>query len=196
MHNKKRDYFMKKWQKSFLGLLCLIYIFVLSMTIWPQSITVTNDFIAKINDSNPINQHEFLSIAQISLLALTVLVLVIVVLIPAQKKGILLEKNKQGLLSLSNEGVISFITTRLSGYSMSNIKVNFKNTKKINRFDITADSLYKNHVIKQLPEIKHTLTSEIQELLSGVDDKKIKLNIKVNQKQSSSSHKKKSTRVV
>lgn len=196
MHNKKRDYFMKKWQKSFLGLLCLIYIFVLSMTIWPQSITVTNDFIAKINDSNPINQREFLNIAQISLLALTVLVLVIVVLIPAQKKGILLEKNKQGLLSLSNEGVISFITTRLSGYSMSNIKVNFKNTKKINRFDITADSLYKNHVIKQLPEIKHTLTSEIQELLSGVDDKKIKLNIKVNQKQSSSSHKKKSTRVV
>lgn len=196
MHNKKRDYFMKKWQKSFLGLLCLIYIFVLSMTIWPQSITVTNDFIAKINNSNPINQHEFLNIAQISLLALTVLVLVIVVLIPAQKKGILLEKNKQGLLSLSNEGVISFITTRLSGYSMSNIKVNFKNTKKINRFDITADSLYKNHVIKQLPEIKHTLTKEIQELLSGVDDKKIKLNIKVNQKQSSSSHKKKSTRVV
>lgn len=187
---------MKKWQKSFLGLLCLIYIFVLSMTIWPQSITVTNDFIAKINDSNPINQHEFLNIAQISLLALTVLVLVIVVLIPAQKKGILLEKNKQGLLSLSNEGVISFITTRLSGYSMSNIKVNFKNTKKTNRFDITADSLYKNHVIKQLLEIKHTLTSEIQELLSGVDDKKIKLNIKVNQKQSSSSHKKKSTRVV
>lgn len=187
---------MKRWHKSFLGLLCLIYIFVLSMTIWPESITVTNDFIAKISANSSINQHEFLNIAQISLLVITVLVLVIIVLIPAQKKGILLEKNKQGLLSLSNEGVISFITTRLSGYSMSNIKVDFKNTKKINRFDITADSLYKNHVIKQLPEIKHTLTSEIQELLSGIDEKKIELNIKVNQKQSSSSHKKKSTRVV
>lgn len=157
---------MKRWQKSFLGLLCLIYIIVLSMTIWPRIIMVTNDFIAKISDSSLINQHDFLNVAQISLLVLTVLALMIVVLIPAQRKGILLEKNKQGLLSLSNEGVISFITTRLSGYGMSNIKVDFKNTKRINRFDITADSLYQNYIIKQLPEIKQTLTSEIQELLS------------------------------
>lgn len=93
---------MKRWQKSFLGLLCLIYIIVLSMTIWPRIIMVTNDFIAKISDSSLINQHDFLNVAQISLLVLTVLALMIVVLIPAQRKGILLEKNKQGLLSLSN----------------------------------------------------------------------------------------------
>lgn len=187
---------MKKWQKFFLGLLILVYIFVLSMSIWPEVITVIYCLFAKIFGISHINQHDFLSIAQIGLLVVTVLILVIVLLIPTQKKGILLEKNKQGILSLSNEGVISFVNTRLSGHGLSNIKVNFKNTKRLNYFDITADSLYKNHAVTQLPQIKQSLISEIKELLSGIDDKKIKINIKVHQQRSSSAHKKKATRVV
>ncbi|MGR8809924.1 alkaline shock response membrane anchor protein AmaP [Leuconostoc citreum] len=187
---------MKKWQKFFLGLLILVYIFVLSISIWPEAITVIYCLFSKIFGSSHINQHDFLSVAQIGLLVVTVLILLIVLLIPTQKKGILLEKNKKGILSLSNEGVISFVNTRLSGHGLSNIKVNFKNTKRLNSFDITADSLYKNHVVTQLPQIKQSLISEIKELLSGIDDKKIKLNIKVHQQRSSSAHKKKATRVV
>lgn len=196
MHDQKRDDLMKKWQKSFLGLLCLVYIFVLSMTIWPKFVTTTNDFFAKITGNNPINQHDLLNVSQLGLLILTVLILFVILFIPVQKKGILLEKHKEGVLSLSNEGIISFVNTRLSGYGLSNIRVNFKNTKHVNHFDITADSLYQKHVIGQLPQIKQILTSEIQELLSGIDEKKLKLNIKVDQKSTSSSHKKRATRVV
>ncbi|WP_308445799.1 alkaline shock response membrane anchor protein AmaP [Leuconostoc rapi] len=196
MHNEKRDHLMKKWQKFFLGLLCLIYIFVLSMTIWPQSITAINDFVANIAGNSPINQHALLNVSQLVLLVLTILILLVIIFIPAQKNGILLEKNKQGVLSLSNDGVTSFVNTILSGYGLSNIRVAFKNTKHVNQFDITADSVYQRHVIKQLPQIKQTLTSDIQELLSGIDEKKLKLSIKVDQKSTGSSRKKRSTRVV
>lgn len=172
---------MKRLYKVLLVIILLIYLISISTIIWPDIITKILSFLDHINLHSSLSEQMLLRYNELFILGLTIVILIVVIALPRQRKSILLINSGKGTLSLGNEGISSFIKTQLSGEGLSNIQVNIKNTKHIKRFNVTADSEYKKSIISDLPRVEKNLTDSLRNLLSGVDKSPIRVNIKVNQ---------------
>lgn len=184
---------MKRLYKVLLVIILLIYLVSISTIIWPDIITKILSFLDHINLHSSLSEQMLLRYNELFILGLTSVILIIVIALPRQRKSILLINSGKGTLSLGNEGISSFIKTQLSGEGLNNIKVNIKNTKHSKRFNIIADSEYKEAIISDLPRVEKNLTDSLRILLSGVDKSPIRVNIKVNQSNKSNN---KASRVI
>lgn len=184
---------MKKWQKALLSLLSIGYLIGLAIMLWPRVILTIMALLKRININITISSQTIVDYYGMTLIAITIIILLVILLIPSQKPDIQLSQTKRGRLALSNDGISHFIQTQLSGGGLSNIKVKIKNTRHQRRFHIVADSIYQQYAITELPRLTNTLTDKIADLLAGVNTVPIKVDIKVNQ---ATSGKRKVTRVI
>lgn len=184
---------MNKWHKWLLVIILVIYLISISTIIWPDILTKLLELLDYINLHISLRETTLLRYISLSIITLTSVILIFVIALPTQQQSVVLIKSAHGRLSLGNEGISSFIKTNLSGQGLSNIRVKIKNTKYTKRFDITADSEYKKPIVSDLPRIEKNLTESLSNLLSGVNESPIQLNIKINQ---ANKHKHQASRVV
>ncbi|WP_220739721.1 alkaline shock response membrane anchor protein AmaP [Leuconostoc miyukkimchii] len=184
---------MQKSQKIVLSMISLGYLFGLCLLIWPRIIVAIFMFLQRFNINVTIKSEIFIYYYGIALLVVTAFILLLILLRPTQLPDILLKQSKEGKLALSNYGIKQFIKTQLSGEDLSNIQVKIKNTRRKREFYISADAVYQRATVADLPRITKNLTTKLTDLLAGVSDIPIKVDIQVNQQ---SNARRKVTRVI
>ncbi|MGR8809737.1 alkaline shock response membrane anchor protein AmaP [Leuconostoc citreum] len=185
---------MKKWQKWLFVLIGLVYLFGIAIMTWPKVDEKVINLIKNYFSAVTVELENVVYLTGISLLIITAFGILIILVIPVEKKNLRIINSKQGKVYLSNQGINNFIKTQLSGEGFTNIKVNLKSTKRRQMFYISADALYKQYVIKNLSTLTSDLTTNLEELLSGVNHKNIKVRFRINKQ--SGKNNTKSTRVV
>lgn len=185
---------MKKWQKFLLSLLGIGYLVGLTFMLWPHIVVTCLNFFKQMNFDLGLKSHDLIQYYGITLLIITAIIFLIILFLPNQKQDVILSKSKHGQLALTNSGIVNFIKIQLSGAGLSNVKVSIKNTKHKKQFYVVADAAYKDHVVKELPQLEQTLITKLTGLLEGIDNSAVKVDLKINQ--ASGNKKKASTRVV
>lgn len=176
---------MKKSKKVVLSLFSIMYLIGISLLVWPHVVGKVITFLSKLGFRLDVTGKSFIYYYGLLLLGLTLLVWILVLVWPAALPDVVLRKTRAGRLALSNDGIQDFIKIKLSNEDLYNIKVKFKNTHRRRKFLITADSIYRQSTIKELPRISQELTKSITELLSGTDETPTKVNIKINKRHNS-----------
>lgn len=180
---------MHKTTKFILIFLSLGYALGLITLIWPEFLIGISKFLSTYKMH--FNAILFSYYYGVSLLFLTLVIFLIILIWPVIQPDIVLAKSKNGRLALTNEAIVQFINRNLSGEGLSDIKVNFKNTKRQHKFHIIAASNYSQSTLSELPRIEQELEHNLDELLAKVDSRPNKVDLKISQK---SNHK--FTRVV
>lgn len=186
---------MRKWQKTILVILAILYVIPFAVIIWhPESQKLGNQIDKWLVNNNMAN----LSVSNISyyyaiiLGALLLIILLFVLFWPHAKDDVVLQKDSNGELKLDNRGITAFIDRSLSGSSLNNAHVVIKNRAHSVKLKVEAETPYRKAEIKRLDDTKQKLDEDLKELLCDTSISTIKTDIIIKQARQN----KKNTRVV
>lgn len=186
---------MRKWQKTILIILAILYALPFAVIIWhPESQRLGNQIDKWLVNNNMAN----LSIGNIAyyyavILAILLLIVLLFVLFwPHAKDDVVLQKDKNGVLKLDNRGITAYINRSFSGSSLTNAHVTVKNRAHSVKLKIEVETPYKQAELKILDNIKQKLDEDLKQLLRDTNISTIKTNLIIKQARQN----KKNTRVV